>query len=286
MATVATAHLPVSKLQKSFHSILHLPVTSVFKAPLLFVVVIVGSTFDALDVMNQETPLSNVRNPVNQYFVKFSWGWSLLVLVPTALITSVLYTAAMDWKMIGKHMGRLAVSHIIWFVVTSLFVAVDSATGTCADETTTERSACLKGGHRWYGFDISGHVFLLTYCIFVLTEECAGIAAEVWGHYAVLLQEQKVGNKLLKEDLEQLSQWHQKAKWLVRVLEFLATIEVVLMAVMVCATALYFHTFVEKLLGYVFALVSWYLTYRWLYGKPYCPARPEEGVLNPLRFLP
>ena len=289
MATVAAARFPVRKtqspLQKVVHCILHLPVTSVFKAPLLFVVVIIGSTLDALDVI-PETPFSDVRNPVNQYFVKFSWAWALLILLPTVLITSILYTAAMDWKMVARHMGRLAVSHAIWYFVTSFFVAVDSAIGTCADETTTERYTCLKSGHRWYGFDISGHVFLLTYCVCVLTEECAGIAAEVWSHYTVLLQEPKVVNKLPEEDLEQLRRWHKKAEWLVKVLELLATVEVVLMAVMMCATALYFHTFVEKLLGYAFGLTSWYLTYRWLYGKPYCPARPEEGILNPLRFLP
>ena len=219
---------------------------SLYKAPLLFVVVIIGSTLDALD-MSSKTPFSDVRNPVNQYFVTF--GWSLLVL-PTILIMSVLYTTAMDWKTVAKHMVHLTVAHIIWYLVTTFFVVVNIVTGTCTDETVTEHYTCLKSGHQWYSLDMSGHVFLLTYYICVLTEECAAIKAEVSNlHYIVLFQEDKVTN------------------WLVKLLELLATVEIILMTMMLCATAFCFHTFVEKLLGYVFGLASWYLTYRWLYGK-------------------
>ena len=263
---------------------LHLPVTSVFKAPLLFVVVVIGSIFHELS-LSPETPFSDVNNPLNQYFVKISWGWSLIDLLPTVFITAALFTA-LNWKRLLQHMSRLAVSHIIWYTVTRFFVAVDTATGTCADETTTERYTCLKSGQEWYGFDISGHVFLLTYCIYVLSEECDGIKAEIWNRYPILLQEHEIVNKLQLsvEDRELLPLWHKKATWFVKFLELLATAEVILMAVMTSATAFYFHTFVEKLLGYIFGLAAWFLTYRCLYGKPYCPSRPEEGILNPARF--
>ena len=236
-------------LQKVVYFILHLPVTSFFKAPLLFMMVIVGSTFDSWD-LSPETPFSDAHNPVNLYFVKFLKGWSLLVL-PGVLILSILYTAAMEWKMVAKHMVHLTMAHIIWYLLTAFFVVVNTVTGMCSDETATEHYTCLKSGHQWYSIDISAQVFLPTYYICVLTEECAAIKEEVRVHYLNidLFQGRKVANSLVK------------------LLELLATVEIILMTVMLCATAFYFHNFIENLLGYVFGLSSWYLTYRWLYGK-------------------
>ena len=203
------------------------------------------------------------------------------------MVTSFLYSG-FNLREVLRHFARLGVAHLIWMSVTSLFVIIDSYTGVCEDnDSILERSDCIKRGHFWSGFDISGHIFLLTYCVFVLTEECANIKLEVWDEYqGVLHFENRVVNKLSDKTKELLPQVHRLVGYFIDKLELLALTEVLLWMVMLTATSLYFHSFTEKILGYAFGLLSWYLTYGLLYGSArYLPCRPEEGLLHPLRHL-
>jgi len=255
------------------------------KARVLFAVVLLGSLFCAIE-MNPESHFSDKMNPLNLYMVKFSWGWTMLCILPAVLFSSFLYSG-FQWDMIVKHFGRVVVAHVIWMTVTTLFVVLDSATGVCTSEGISERLVCLRGGHRWVGFDISGHIFLLTYCIYVLTEECANIQLEVWYEYnSGLLIEHQVTSKLSARKQNLLLQLHYVASWVVGPLELLAMSQVLLWTFMTASTAFYFHSFIEKFLGFTIGFFTWYLTYRCLYGRwSYVPCRPDEGLLNPLKHI-
>ena len=275
---------PKTYMRKIVHGILHVPVLN--KALLLLVIVLIGSALCEYD-LSPDSSFSDRHNPLNVYLVKLSWGWTLICVAPTVLVTSFLYSG-LNYRVILQHFGRLCVAHLIWIGATSLFVLIDSYTGVCSgNEDILKRSQCIKEGHRWAGFDISGHVFLLTYCIYVITEECANIKLEVWGEYDGALQYQsRVVDKLNEKTKELLPQVHHLSNYFVDKLEILALTEILLWTVMMTATSLYFHTFTEKVLGYVVGLVSWYVTYRLLYGRSsYLPCNPDEGMLHPMRHL-
>ena len=275
---------PKSLMRKIMHNTLHLSVLN--KALLILIILLVGSTLCAYN-LSPDSPFSDRHNPLNLYLVKLSWGWTLFCLTPIVMVTSFLYSG-LDWRVVVQHFARLGVAHFIWFTVTSLFVAIDSYTGVCTGkEDILERSVCMKKGHYWDGFDISGHVFLLTYCVYVITEECANIKLEVWDEYEGALHfENRVVDKLTDRAKQVLPQMHRLTSYFVDKMELLALTEVLMWTVMVIATSLYFHSFAEKILGYAIGLLSWYLTYRLLYGRAsYLPCKPEEGLLHPLRHL-
>jgi hypothetical protein len=276
---------PKTFVRKIVHATLHAPVLN--KALLLLSIILLGSSLCAYE-LSPDSPLSDRHNPLNVYLVKLSWGWTLICIIPTVLVTSFLYSG-LNFRVILRHFGRLGVAHLIWMSITSLFVLIDSYTGVCNNDSDAilKRSVCIKQGHKWAGFDISGHVFLLTYCIYVITEECANIKLEVWGEYEGALQfENRVVDKLTDNMKQMLPQAHRLSSYIIDKLEILALTEILLWTVMVTATSLYFHSFAEKVLGYLFGVVSWYLTYRLLYGRSsYLPCNPDEGTLHPLRHL-
>ena len=250
-------------------------------------VVLLGSTLRVLGInYGSTTPLADKRNPFNQIFVKWSWAWTLFCVIPTVLLTSALYTGLNKWAMV-RHMGRVAVAHIIWYLTTSLFERIDSISGECSDSSITSPRACIKQGNNWMGFDISGHVFLLTYCILVLTEETAGIKMEVWDEYnSVLLQQKRVVSKLSEQVMQLLPKLHRLTTFIVSLLELLATAEILLWTFMLCTTSLYFHDFIEKLLGAVIGCGAWYITYSLLNGSgKWAPLAPSDGLLHPVTQL-
>jgi len=121
----------------------------------------------------------------------------------------------------------------------------------------------------------------------VLTEECANIQLEVWYEYnSGLLIEHQVTSKLSARKQNLLLQLHYVASWVVGPLELLAMSQVLLWTFMTASTAFYFHSFIEKFLGFTIGFFTWYLTYRCLYGRwSYVPCRPDEGLLNPLKHI-
>lgn len=273
---------PSPLLRRLIGYTLHLSVP--IKARLLLAITLVCSLFNALSLIPDST-LSDGNSRLNLYMAKYSWGWTLMCLVPTVMFTSFLYTG-MRWTMVLKHFARVAVSHVIWFILTTSFVLLDEVVGTCNGNENSGRSECKRDGHMWEGFDISGHIFLLTYCILVLTEETAGIRWEVWSLYEdVWLREHQVVDKMSNNRKEQLLTLHRISTWPVSLLELLAMAEVLLWTVVVTTTSLFFHSILEKLLGFALAFLAWYITYEWLYGRPYVPCKPSEGHLHPAGLL-
>lgn len=249
--------------------------------------VILGSSMHALQLSpGEETALADKRNPFNVLFVKWSWGWTLICIVPTVILTSALYTGLNKWA-IMRHVSRVGVAHLIWYTMTLSFESLDGYYGECSDGGITSPRACVKQGKEWNGFDISGHIFLLTYCILILTEESANIKMEVWREYnGTLINQERVVSKLPATFSHLLPEMHRFLTLAVNLLEMLATAEMILWSIMLCTTSLYFHTLLEKLIAVAIAVGAWYLTYRVLYGRvPWLPSKPEEGLLHPVRQL-
>ena len=124
---------------------------------------------------------SDKNNPINQYLVKLSWMWTLIFLVPAVLVTPI--SLGWAWETTVSHLGRVAVGHVVWYSVTSLIVLLDDTVGECTETAISSARACVDKGHEWTGFDISGYVFLLSYCIFVITEEASSLRPAFWREF-------------------------------------------------------------------------------------------------------
>ena len=231
-------------------------------------IVLLLSVLSALDLSPHSSFLQDKNNIFNSLLVKWSWGWSLLCLLPTVTLSASLYTRLRPREVLG-HLARLVVAHCIWFLVTNAFVYVDSSVGACSDGSGRNRRECVWGKANWHGFDISGHVFLLTYCVYVLTEEVAGLR---WGRYKV----PRRGKKLIWVQ-KTLPQMHQISC----ALELFAAALMVVWIAMTITTSLYFHSLPEKIVGALVSFIAWLLTYGWLYGRKHTPPKPPHSILNP-----
>lgn len=201
------------------------------------------------------------------------------------MLTAFLYSG-LQWRQVLLHLSRLVVAHCVWFSFTRAFVFLDNAVGSCSDSVSTTRSQCVLEDNSWSGFDISGHTFLLTYCVYVLTEEVSGLRWEVWGQYDGSLElEYRAVNKLAGM-ITVLPRLHELSSPLAHSLELLAAALMTVWVTMLITTTLYFHSIPEKLLGGMCGWLSWQLTYGWLYGKAYMPIRPDQGFLHPLKYHP
>ena len=104
------------------------------------------------------------------YFVKYSWGWTLILVGPFAAVTG--YTTSCGQKeQLRAQAFRLVMATGIWYFATSLFLTIEDNSGICNVTKFLRKTDCLKNGFRWKGFDISGHTFLLTFANLFILEE-------------------------------------------------------------------------------------------------------------------
>ena len=283
---MATAEIRPGKslLRKVLHYSVHIPVSR--KAPVMILTVSFLSIVAWLDYTPHFPPfLSDKRNAVNYHLVKWSWGWSLLCLIPSVMFTAFLYSA-LKLPAVLCHVSRLLVAHCVWFSTTKAFILLNSVVGICSDGSNKSYEECVKESISWNGFDISGHVFLLTYCIYVLTEEVLGLRWEIWREYETAIEhEYRVMNKQNKIK-ELLLQMHKLCSPFAQILEIFAASLMAIWVTMVITTSLYFHSVLEKLLGSLCGWLAWHVTYVQLYGRMYAPSRPDQGVLHPIKHLP
>ena len=278
--SVTSARLKPPK--RSFRGIiLHTPAPT--KVLVLLAIVVLGSACQACGMVPPETIFSRRGNPINKYLVKFSWLWTLIFLVPVVSISSILYSGLLTYRAVLRHMGRIAVGHMTWYCTTWLIDMVDNSSGACSMGDIKTAKSCVTSGHKWEGFDISGHTFMLSYSVLLITEEAYNISKAVWeGYEEALSREQRVLEKrgTLKDWLRTL---HYTFGYLVEPLQWYALALVLIWTFMLLMTALHYHTYIEKLIGSLIAVGAWYISYRSLYGKePYLPCRPNEGSLHPL----
>jgi len=236
------------------------------KVWILFVTVIVGSTFCSLSLL-PPTYFDNPKNFINQGYVKFSWGWTLLLLLPLIILTSYVYEMG-SIAGIMRNCIRIGISHVIWYVVTNAFVILDNTVGTCSKAGFEHKSPCYSNKGIWYGFDISGHTFLLCYIIFVITEECIPVKPQTWNKAEGILQRPHSTHPTLWKSYKKIS---SVLNWL----RLYATFLIVLSCAMTLATNLYFHTMPEKVLGFVIAVLCWYITYCLIYGNIWFIPKPD-----------
>nr|XP_019959808.1 PREDICTED: fat storage-inducing transmembrane protein 2 [Paralichthys olivaceus] len=226
--------------------------------PGIFVLLtVLGSVLKELELV-PETYFSSRRNLLNLYFVKVSWGWTLLLLTPFILLSNSSFSRSASF--LGRRLLSLAVATSVWYICTETFFYIEDVTGSCFETAAMEvinseftaKAACRRAGFHWWGYDISGHSFILSYSTLFIVEEMAPMASVKTAGLSPLL------------------------RLVLNLLYVALNLIVTLWVWMFACTSVYFHDVVQKWLGTTFGLLGWYLTYRVWYLKPLSPGLPPQ----------
>ncbi|XP_072553008.1 acyl-coenzyme A diphosphatase FITM2 [Salminus brasiliensis] len=218
-----------------------------------FGVSLAGSILKELDVV-PKTYFSSSRNILNLYFVKLSWGWNLVLLLPFLFLSNS-YNRNLIFVL--KRLTSLVVATAIWYSCTETFYYIEDIKGNCYEESDSVRvdrgefgtkTECRKAGFVWDGFDISGHSFILAYSSFLIVEEMVPM-------------------------LHLVQHKQRRTAFLDALFVGLNAIMVIWIWMFAC-TSVYFHETMQKMLGTFFAVLGWYVTYKVWYLTPFSPGLP------------
>jgi len=208
---------------------------------------------------------ANIKNPLNQYFVKYAWGWTLFPLSTLLLLYSLSRQGTMLNTKSVPIWCRLIICTAVWYSFAQvLFPLVEEATGVCEVSELITRRECRKKGFSWRGFDISGHCFLLTWNNLVIIEE----------------------TKLVLQSLGRTKKRHPMLDVPIASIHILLCMLMLLWELMMFCTSLYFHTTLEKVLGTMCAITPWLLLYRVVPAiLSYTPRLPNNPA-QPISAIP
>ena len=227
--------------------------------------------------------LSNRKNFLNQYFVKLGWGWTFLVLGNFIFVSSYTYCCG-NFKLVRRHLSRLAVGTFWWYTCTAIFEYVEDVTGVCQfgeEVDYTTKRECIKAGFVWSGFDISGHTFLLLHCLLLISEESRILTCWEKVSDFIKKEEETPTQKITVEEFTKLKEIVTDYKTYFRVSVVLITCLQLIWEVMLLSTVLYFHNMPSKLLAACFAIVPWFITYNmWFKIDEISPGLPGMGPIK------
>ncbi|XP_013190796.1 acyl-coenzyme A diphosphatase FITM2 [Amyelois transitella] len=239
-----------------------------------------------------KTYFSRSDNIFNQYFVKIGWFWTLFLTVPYVLLTSYTTCCGKRKLIVTGHMLRLIIATFFWYAWTTIFNIIETNYGRCNSKSFDSKTSCLKNGHFWNGFDISGHCFILIYSSLIMIEEARAING--WERIKDYIRDEKysrsVEDKTIStnplrnisaEELEILKVSYENFTPYVRAFLIAISLLQLLWDVMLVSTILYYHIMVEKFISGVIAILTWFVTYRVWYTIPnILPNLPGEGIFK------
>ncbi|CAH1367368.1 unnamed protein product [Tenebrio molitor] len=236
--------------------------------------------------------LSRSDNIFNKFFVKFAWGWNLTLLAPFVGFTTYIYCCGQKQRIVKHHLLRILIATFFWWFWTTLFNMIEATFGRCAHRQFSTKGSCLQAGHVWNGFDVSGHTFILIYGSLFLIEETR--CMENWdsikehlrleNHHRLTkdpAQNMNPLRHLTDDEMRELQFNYKKYTPYIRGLFVAITIFQIMWDVMLVCTMLYYHVMIEKFLGGVLAILTWFFTYRMWYAHPKLyPKLPGQGVFK------
>ena len=239
-------------------------------------------------------------NFINVYLVKLGLGWTLSILVPFVVLTSYTYGCGKEGVM-RSSLTRLAINTVLIMTFTSIFDKIEEMSGICSATKLPNKSACNGAGHKWKGFDISGHCFLLISCNLVILEEAKAYLG--WERIKDLLRNEEhkrlstelpdqnynadeaptVLSKLtLDEFLHLRTNYAQFTKY-VRMMFCLMSVLVLIWDLMLFNTVLYFHMMIEKVIATCLAVLMWFALYRGILTQTWSSGLPGQN--GPFRYV-
>ena len=221
-------------------------------------------------------------NPLNQYFVKLGWAWTLVFLIPFQCLARRSISNSAKWYDLCD-LSRIVITTLIWYCSIATFNYIEVSTGKCNQLSIKSRRECLRKGWNWIGFDISGHTFLLLFANLILFEESRIINGfENFGYLLdnknqcarkkalnEIRNENKTENRSenKEENPKNIDHYDLYHRLLVpvRALYILMTLLALLWDFMLIQTVLNYHNLMQKLIAFAWSVGAWYFCYRLLF---------------------
>ncbi|KAK9954216.1 hypothetical protein ABG768_016310 [Culter alburnus] len=228
------------------------PCTRTYLPHLFICISFTGSFLKMMDLV-PESYFSSSRNILNLYFVKISWGWTIVLLLPFIIYSN---SFNKSHTFVLRRLTSLLVATLIWYTCTETFFYIEDITGSCYESDNmqvihgdiTTKTACKKAGFIWDGFDISGHSFILAYSSLVIVEEMVPML--------------HITDVYRKPPLDFL---------------YIALNAIVVIWIwMFGCTSVYFHDLIDKILGTLCGILGWYMTYVVWYPFRFSPGLPPQ----------
>jgi len=220
------------------------------------------------------------RNFVNVYFVKLGWFWTTLAFTLLQATTRP-SNAQKHYVQSGLRYALVTVSWILttqWFFGPALIDRSFTITGGYCEPQLGNTSGvkeaidtaaissgfvCKAAGGRWRGgYDISGHVFMLVLSSGFLLYELH-IADRDSSHPSVSPQAAaRLAHDMTEEERKAVGGWETETQARIRIWSRYFVYTVVGLDIwMLMMTAIWFHTWLEKLAGLLIASVTLHGTY-------------------------
>jgi hypothetical protein len=262
------------------------------KAVIYFAVIFIGSIIaDFLPI--PKTYFSRSNNIFNRFFIKWAWGWLLTTAGPWVILTA--HTIGCGRRsVLLKHLIRLVFATVAWILWMNVFHYFETNYGRCfntKDRSLQVKSKCLQAGYLWSSIDISGHAFIIIYSSLILSEE--GYSLLGWEGIKDFIMNEEYNRRTSNEnttgylrnlsdkDLDFLKKAYKALTPYLRGLFITMTIQQIIWDVMLAATILYYHTMIEKFIGGVSAILTWYVSYYWLFRiSQLGMVLPGEGIFK------
>jgi len=174
-----------------------------------------------------------------------------------------------------RHILRLFVGTIWWYVFTGIIQTIENETGSChlkvdnkiiCDPSIPNERICKQKNGGWLGFDISGHVFLLVMCNMWIFEEVNIL--NLWfkfDRFVLSNNESVKSNAVSTVEVSNIKRSYKKLNINVKILTAFFSLLSVLWDIMLFCTIVYFHNMPSKLTAVLIAVSCWFISYRLLF---------------------
>lgn len=148
------------------------------------------------------------------------------------------------------------------------FPTIERYTGYCVHNGISfdfsKRECVKRPEHEYISFDISGHSFLLIYCMMILMEESKDILyyLQLSRYFQGAPAPEGSENAVLGNETKSLEKVFRLVSPVI-LIAFLAMVAISLLwDFMLIITTIYYHSLMEKLLGTLLSVGMWYILYK------------------------
>ena len=208
--------------------------------------------------------LSSNANILNKYITHLGWTWLILLLIPFVYLTSLIYTRG-HYGLIVRHLIRLLIATVIWHIILSVLIRIESLTGMC--KPTNSRRFCQGSRYSWQ----EGHTFFLLYALLVINEE-----VKLYGESWKKVQDANDSNTINQNRMKIFS-------IPIGLLYIALAILTILWEFLLLSTIFYFYNILHKLIAASVGVFFWFMTYRVWYRQnhrsKFAPCAPGDGFI-------
>ena len=202
------------------------------------------------------------KNLLNVFFVKMGWFWTTVLLTPFVVLAGRVIENRSSWVS-WSDLNRVLVATFFWFISTNIFWRIEIQSGSCSSKAIQSRLLCVRSGHQWHYFDISGHTFILLYSILVIIEETKSMVN--FENFGYLLDSRAQFRRKVQNKSDNHNELYTRFLVPTRVFFVLLTLLTLLWDFMLIQTVFFYHSTLQKILAAIWAVFVWFLTYKLAY---------------------